>query len=297
MALRGVKAEVVKPGKPKFMLSGKSGAGKTMFALNFPKPYLIDTEGGATREQYTDKLIKVGGGYMGKDQGSQDFKTVIEEVKELATSKHDYKTLIIDSYTKLYNIAAAIAEENPKIGSDFGRDKKEANKPSRQLLRWIDRIDMTVILICHTKDKWERRGSEVTCVGTTFDGFEKFEYDLDLWLEVQKVGQERSFYVKKTRIDTLPEGTDYPLDYKIFSKHYGEEIVNGEVTQLILASPDQVAKVRHLTELLKIEEEQIDKWMAKDEASDWSEMSAENIQKVIAFLEKKIKGDIKEVAA
>jgi hypothetical protein len=293
--MKAVKPEIVKPSKPKFMLSGKSGAGKTFFALNFPKPYLIDTEGGATREQYTEKLIKVGGSYMGKDQGSQDFKTVLEEVKELATTKHDFKTLIIDSYSKLYNIAAAIAEE--KIGSEFGRDKKEANKPSRQLLRWIDRIDMTVILVCHTKDKWERRGNEVTCVGTTFDGFDKFEYDLDLWLEVQKVGRERSYFIKKSRIDSFPEGGDFPLDYADFSKRYGKEIVEGESKPLTLAAPDQVAKAKHLTELLKIEPEVIEKWFAKDEADDWSDMSSDNIQKVIVFLEKKIKGDSTKEAA
>lgn len=292
MALKAIKPEVIKPNKPKFMLSGKSGVGKTMFALNFPKPYLIDTEGGATRQQYTEKLIKVGGAYMGKEQGSQDFKTVIEEIKNLATVKHDYKTLVIDSYSKLYNIAAADAEE--RIGSEFGRDKKEANKPSRQLLRWIDRIDMTVILICHTRDKWERRGSEVTCVGTTFDGFDKFEYDLDLWLEVQKIGQERSFFIKKTRIDAFPEGGDFKLDYKVFSKMYGADIVEGESKPLTLATPDQVAKVKHLVELLKPEPEQIDKWLSKDEADDWQEMSSENLQKVIVFLEKKIKGETRE---
>lgn len=296
MGLKAIKPEIVKPSKPKFMLSGKSGVGKTMFALNFPKPYLIDTEGGATREQYTDKLIKVGGAYMGKDQGSQDFKTVIEEIKNLGTTKHEYKTLVVDSYSKLYNIAAAIAEEDPKIGSTFGRDKKEANRPSRQLLRWIDRIDMVVILICHSKDKWERKGAEVTCVGSTFDGFDKFEYDLDLWLEVQKAGKERSYLIKKSRIDNFTEGTDHPLDYVDFCKRYGKEIVEGDSTPLSLASAEQVAKVRHLTELLKTEPEQVDKWLAKDEAEDWPDMSAENIQKVIVFLEKKIKGDVKEAA-
>lgn len=293
--MKAIKPEIVEPSKPKFMMSGKSGAGKTFFAINFPKPYLIDTEGGATREQYTSKLIKVGGAYMGKEQGSQDFKTVIEEIKELATTKHEYRTLIIDSYSKLYNIVAADAEA--RIGSEFGRDKKEANKPSRQLLRWIDRIDMTVILICHTRDKWERKGNEVTYVGTTFDGFDKFEYDLDLWLEVNKIGKERSYLVKKSRIDAFPEGSDFPLDYADFSKRYGVGIVEGESKPLALASPEQVAKATHLTELLKIEPDAVDKWLAKDEADGWEDMSSVNIQKVIDFLEKKIKGTVTKGAA
>lgn len=287
MSLKAITPDAIKLTKPKFMLSGKSGVGKTFFALNFPKPYFIDTEGGATREQYTEKLMKSGGAYMGKDEGSQDFKTVIEELKTLATTKHDYKTLVIDSYSKLYNVAAAEAEL--RVGNDFGRDRKEANKPSRQLLRWTDRIDMTVILICHTRDKWERRGGEPVYVGTTFDGFDKFEYDLDLWLEVQKTGRERSYVVKKSRIETFPEGSDFPLDYGDFSKRYGKDVVEGDSKQLVLASPDQVAKVKHLVELLRVEDDQVAKWLAKDEADDFADMSAENIGKVITFLEKKIK--------
>jgi DNA polymerase III delta prime subunit len=187
MALKAVKPEIVKPSKPKFLISGPSGVGKTTFGLEFPKPYLIDVEGGAVREQYTKKLIASGGAYFGKEQGSQDFKLVIEEIKALATSKHDYKTLIIDSFTKLYNMAAAIAEET--VGNDFGRDKKEANKPTRQLIRWLEKIDMTVILICHMKPKYERQGKEIVYAGTTFDGWDKLEYDLDLWIEIHKTGK------------------------------------------------------------------------------------------------------------
>jgi hypothetical protein len=164
--LRYVKPEIVKPSKPKFMLSGKSGVGKSEFALNFPKPFYMDTEGGATREQYMAKLIESQGVYVGKDLGTQDFNSVIEQIKTLASTKHEFKTLIIDSFSKLYNIAAAEAEE--RIGNDYGRDRKEANKPTRQLLRWIDKLDMTTILICHQKDK----------VGTKREGHPLHRHDL-----------------------------------------------------------------------------------------------------------------------
>ena len=51
MALKAKQPVDVIPTKPKFMISGNSGVGKTFFSLQFPKPYLIDTEGGATRKQ------------------------------------------------------------------------------------------------------------------------------------------------------------------------------------------------------------------------------------------------------
>lgn len=287
MVLKAVKPEVIKPGKPKFLISGKSGVGKTFFALNFPKPYFVDAEGGATREQYAERLIKAEGAYFGKEQGSQEFKGVIEEIRALATTKHEYQTLIIDSYSKLYNLAAAEAEES--VGSDFGRDKKEANKPSRQLLRWIDKIDMTVILICHSKDKWERtKGKEIVFSGTTFDGFEKFEFDLDLWIEVLKTGKQRSYLVKKSRIDAFPEGQELPLEYSKFRDLYGKEIIESESKPIILATLEQVKEAKNLMALLKIEEDEISKWLSKGGADSWEEMSIENIQKVIDFCHKKI---------
>ena len=59
MALRAKKPEAVKVSKPKFLISGESGVGKTFFALDFPRPYLIDVESGATRPQYQEKLKEV----------------------------------------------------------------------------------------------------------------------------------------------------------------------------------------------------------------------------------------------
>ena len=70
--LKAKQPEQVKPTKPKMLISGESGIGKTFFALDFPKPYLFDTEAGATREQYQEKLKKSGGVYFGKEEGSQE---------------------------------------------------------------------------------------------------------------------------------------------------------------------------------------------------------------------------------
>lgn len=290
MALKAVKPEVVKPGKPKFMISGKSGVGKTMFALSFEKPYFIDTEGGATREQYMKKLVDNGGAYFGKEQGSQDFRIVIEQIKELATTKHPYKTLVIDSFSKLYNVESSIAEE--KVGSDYGRDKKEANKPTRQLMRWLDKLDMTAILVAHVKDKWERRGRDIVYVGTTFDGFDKLEFDLDLWVEAQKLGDERTFVVKKSRVASFPEGKEFDLNYSKFCDTYGKDVMESEAKPLVMATPEQVAEIKHLVEVVKLDEELIAKWLAKAEADSWDEMSKDQIEKCLSFIKAKIQPEV-----
>ena len=52
MALKGIKPEVVKPQKPKILITGPAGSRKSSFVLNAPAPFYIDTESGITREQY-----------------------------------------------------------------------------------------------------------------------------------------------------------------------------------------------------------------------------------------------------
>lgn len=284
MSLKARKPEEVIPTKPKFMIYGESGAGKTFFALDFPKPYLIDTEGGATREQYQTKLKKVGGAYFGKEEGSQDFKAVIEEVRQLCTTKHEYKTLIIDSFTYLYMLEAADAEA--KGGGDFGRDKKAANVPTRQLISQLEKCDLNVILVCHSKQSWERRGKDIINTGTTFDGYEKLEYILDLAIEIIKGG--KTFYVKKSRITALPQGESFPLSYDKFADIYGRAVIEKEAVPIVLATTEQVSRLNTLVEGLKVDVDTKDKWLTKCGVENFEEMSNEQIQSLIEYCDKKL---------
>lgn len=284
MPLKAKSPEQVTSSKPKFMISGESGVGKTYFSLSFPRPYLIDSEKGANRPQYQELLKKAKGAYFGPDEGSQDFKSVITEIKELCTTKHDFKTLIIDSFTYLYMLEAADAES--KGGSDFGRDKKMANIPTRQLISTLEKLDMNVILICHTKTKWERRGKDIIDAGSTFDGYDKLEYILDLWCEIQKGG--KTFQVKKSRITGLAQGDSYPLSYDKFAEIYGKDVIERESIPVQLATPEEIARLIALIEGLKVDQETQDKWLKKIGVDDYSEGSSEQIQSLIKFCETKI---------
>lgn len=289
MGLKAKQPEEVKPSKPKMLISGESGVGKTFFALDFPKPYLFDTEGGATREQYQLKLKKSGGVYFGKEQGSQDFQTVINETKQLCTEKHPFVTAIYDSFTYLYMLEAAAAEADK--GSDFGRDKKMANIPTRQLISVLEKLDMNVILICHSKDKWERKTSggkeQIINVGSTFDGYDKLEYILDLWIEIMKGG--KTFMVRKSRINSFVQGNSYPLSYDKFAELYGKEVIEKESVPVILANSAQLIQMEKLIEALNISTEQQAKVLKSFDAETWAELTEEQLQKVIVSLQTKIK--------
>ena len=83
MALRGVKPETIQK-RLKALFYGSAGVGKTTAAINFPKPYLIDTEKGATNDQYVN-ILKNNGGVVFQ---TSDFDELIKEVKSLLTEKH-----------------------------------------------------------------------------------------------------------------------------------------------------------------------------------------------------------------
>ncbi len=282
--LKAIKPGEVKPYKAKMLISGDPGSGKTWFSLDWPSIYLIDSEGGAVRKQYQDKLKKVNGLYFGKEQGAGNFENVIEEVRMLATTKHDRKTLIIDSFSQLYLNVAAEAEE--KVGDAFGKDKKEANKPTRRLLRWIDKCDMNVILIAHNKAKWVRKGNEIFQEGNTFEGYPKLEYDLDLFIEI--LPGYKNFLIKKSRIESLPQGETMPLSFKHFSEIYGAELINSDVIPTEMASEEQIKKLESLIEALNVPEDQIDKWKNKVDVDDFNEMTDTQISGLIEMLNKKI---------
>lgn len=283
MALKAKKPELIKPSKPKFILSGKSGVGKTMLMLDFKKPFVIDVEGGATEPQYIKKMQEVGAAYMGKEEGSQDFKIVIEQLKELATTKHDYQTLVIDSFSKLYNLTAAIAEE--KVGNVYQADKKEAQKPTRQLQLWMDRLDMVICLVCHSKAKWDNGQPTGT---TTFDGWDKLEYDLNLWIELVQTGKRRDLVVRKSRLEGFVLGNSYPADYDTFAKLYGREIIEKPTEQLILASPEQVAEAKHLVGVFNISEDDQKKALKKYDCETYEELTTDEIGKIISNLKSKL---------
>lgn len=294
--LLAVSPETVEPKKPKILIYGPPGVGKTWTSLDFPSVYYIDTEGGADLAHYRDKLRKAGGMYFGPDQGSLDFDTVIGQVEALATEQHPYKTVVIDSITKLFN--TAITDEQTRLGDKdaFGASKKGPIRQMARLVRWLNRADMNAVVIAHQKDLWgkdEKGNREV--IGMTFDGYEKLEYDLHLILRISKIGAgqnaKRFANTGKSRLTGFPEGERFDWSYADFAARYGKDVIEKEVKPIILATPEQVAEINRLMALVKLPDGTTDKWLSKASVDSFEEMDTETIVKCIEFLKSKITGD------
>lgn len=285
--LKAVAPKAAEPSKPKILIYGKPGVGKTWSALDFPNVYYIDTEGGADLGHYTDKLVMSGGVYLGPEQGSLSFDTVIEQIKALATERHDYRTVVIDSLTKLFNVAIADEAERltgANLKNEFGADKKPAVGAMRRLVAWLTRLDMNVVLISHETPEWGMVDGKRDQIGSTFDCWPKLEYELHLALHITKQGPSRIARVRKSRLLGFPDGSTLPWSYEDFAERYGRDVIEGEVKQIIVASPEQVAEVNRLIGLVKLPDGQVEKWLNAAGVSEWAEMETDRVDKAIAHL-------------
>jgi hypothetical protein len=289
--LKATSPKKAKPSKPKILIYGRPGVGKTWGSLDFPQVYYIDCEAGANLDHYTDKLEKSGGVYLGPSDGANDFAVVNEQIIALATTQHPYTTLVIDSFTKLFNTAIQIEHDrmvNDKrdMTKTFGAEKKPAIAATRRMIRWFEKLDMNVILICHQKDKWQN--GEV--VGSTFDGWDKLEYELHLAMEIVAQGKSRKARVAKTRLAQFAESEMFDWSYEEFASRYGAEVIESASTHTEPATDAQVKAVEGLLGIVKIDDPDkvILKWFEKAGVERFGQMDAPTIQKCIDFLQKKI---------
>ena len=82
-------------------LYGAHGTGKTVTALHFPSPAVIDLDGGTDHYASTftfDRLRTV------------DSDKVIQSVDDLIADPKDYRTLVIDSFTKFGELLHLVYE-------------------------------------------------------------------------------------------------------------------------------------------------------------------------------------------
>lgn len=281
MALRGVKPEKIEK-RLKALFYGDAGAGKTTACINFPKVYLIDTEKGSVNDQYVDIINENGGAVF----QTTDFDELVQEITSLLTEKHEYKTVVIDPITTLYN---DLLDKSEKIvGSDFGRHYSHSGKKMKQLLNLLLRLPMNVILTCHSKNEY---GQNLAILGKTYDGYKKLDFLFDLVFEVQKRGKDRVGIVKKSRVESFSDGETFPFSYTEIAKRYGKDILEQEAIPEKLSTIEQVQEIRRLADLLKVPQEIIDKWLDKSNSISFEEMPYDAIQKCIDHLLKKIDGE------
>jgi hypothetical protein len=276
MALRAKKPEAVNK-RLKLFMFGPAGVGKTTAAIQFPNAYIIDCERGT--DNY-DKIITGNGSVVLQ---TTDMLDVIAEVKSLLTEKHDYRTLVIDPITSVYNDLLEKCEQ--KVGSDFGRHYGEANKLMKRLANLIMALDMNVVVTAHGKKEY---GDNLKVLGQTFDGWRQLDYWFDLVIELGKKGKgsglRRSGKVVKTRIESFPDEDVFEWSYEAIQKRWDVEMLERPSATVQLASAEQVREVKELLNIVRLPEGTTEKWFGKAGVDIWEDMPADTMEKCIEYI-------------
>lgn len=274
--LRARKPEAVNK-RLKLFMYGPAGVGKTTAAIQFPNSYIIDCERGT--ENY-DKLITASGSAVFQ---TVDIHDVVQEVKSLLTEKHDFRTLVIDPITPLYNDLLEKCES--KVGADFGRHYGAANKEMKRLANLIMALDMNVVITAHAKTEY---GQNFSKLGYTFDGWRQLDYWFDLVVELGKKGKKRHAKVVKTRIDSFPDEDVFEWSYDSIRQRYDAKMLEKEAQAVALARPDQVREIKDLLSIVRLPEGTVEKWLAKAGVDEWEDMPGDLIARCIEYVKNRL---------
>jgi hypothetical protein len=129
-------------------------------------------------------------------------------------------------------------------------------------------------------------------IGVTFDSMRNDDYLFDLVFRVERKNGSLIAYKIKERAEVgkskFPD--EFEWSYENFLKFYGTEIIEREAAPVLMATPEQVEKIKSLVETVKVPEDVLNNWFTKFDVSDWAEMTAEQVTKCIEVVEKKIEG-------
>lgn len=175
----------------KVLGQGKTGSGKSKFALTFPKVFALDSETGlAMYEGSSPNLLGIA--------NTQDFNQLQKAIKEVeAMVKKDegsIGTLSIDSETKFYdNLKDTALRLEETKGRKAGRDVNDSNISVRgwgriksvatrlqNLKLDLSALGVNVVSIAQVEDVKEKIGDSFKVVGEKANMAKNADYDYDI---------------------------------------------------------------------------------------------------------------------
>ena len=271
----------------KLFVWGESGVGKTTLALQFPRPAVIDLEGG------TDLYA-----------GAFDFDvirvTTADEVAEavgwLRTNSHPYRTLIVDPITVYWESlqqkwsSIFLRRNKNSKGHKFEfydlqpRDWMTVKAEFKDLARQLVGLDLNVIVTARAKVQYADSGF-MQAVGHTFDCEKSLPYLFDAIVRLHRDDQGRFVGTcMKDRSNQLPRG-EFEASYGLFEQAFGEDALARPARPAALATQDQVQQLEDHIERFRMTPQQVSRRLASHDAGSLEELTQENAQRILNMFE------------
>lgn len=263
------KAPQIRQERLKLLIYGGMGTGKSHVACSFPNTAYFDVEDTASKTKYAKLLNDNGSSIIVKPSMDK----IIHQIKALMSTKHDFKTVVIDSFTVAYD--ECLQEAENKVGDSFGKHYSEADKKAKYLVSLLLKLDMNVIVLCQEKREY---GKNMQVVGDTYSGYKRLGYIFDLVLQTQVLGKHFTAIVRKSRLDAFVTGEEIQFSYEEMIKRCGLEEES---------SIEQYEELVKLIDELSIDEETIQKWLHKASCIHLREMRGGAMRKCIEYLKGK----------
>lgn len=271
----------------KLFLWGDSGVGKTTLALRFPKPAVIDLEGGT--DLYGDAFdFDVLRATTADD--------VIAAVDWLLANQHPFRTLVIDPVTVLWDAMQKkwsdifLRRNKSSKGYKFEfydlqpRDWQTLKAEFKDLIRKLIALDMNVIVTARQKVQYAD-GAFMKAIGETFDGERSLPYLFDTIIRLYRDDKGRFLgQTLKDRSNKMPKA-EFEVSYPLFEELFGKRTLGRKAKPAVPASAEQKAKIRDLITALALPQEQVDKRLAAYGAESVDDLTSENAEVIIAKLD------------
>ena len=311
MKLEYPKAESVTR-RPKILMFGPEGSGKTLLALQFPNPIVIDMERGT--DLYGSQFDFAVQHVVHPDD-------VMEIVTDLLTKKHDYRTLVIDPMTiywqslqdKWKQILYGKKQTDDTAGQTKTADDTKSGKFQSEpymeydlapkdwmmlkaenncLIRRLSLLDMTLVLTCHQKTLYADSGF-MQKAGDTFDSEKKLGHFCDTVFQMERVNDQFTATVKKIRGKSLANNRIIipppPDSLLIFNDLFGENLLTKEAKPVIFITGEQVGEIGTCIVQLQMPDAKVKKALRARNVDRIEDLTEEQAADMIESLHKLIK--------
>lgn len=281
------------------LLFGDSSTGKSVTALRFPSPCVIDLENSTRRYRDAFDFDVLPPCEVGELPGVIDW---------LSKGDHDYKTLVIDPITLFCDAVVDMHAQwflNRRKSTHAGHhgefydlqpgDYRVIKSWLKRFIRRLHVLDMNVICVAREKPRYAK-GKVMQEDGVTFDGDRSLSYEFDYVIRLYRPEPGREFKAETLKEREIDESRKLPVRFllddnfsrppKVLMDRFEAEIFR-PVEKREFITDDQSIEIESLINGLMMKPRVVKKSLARYGAQHLTELTREQADEIIDKLTEK----------